>query len=80
MLIGYDGRFITDQPTGNGVYATRLIETLSTLDNRNKYRLYLAGSDPAIPQFLKENVEVRIMPALHSSAWVPYKSSSSEEG
>jgi glycosyltransferase involved in cell wall biosynthesis len=70
MLIGYDGRFITNQPTGNGVYATRLIETLSTLDNRNRYRLYLAGPDPAIPQFLKENVEVRIMPAIHSSAWV----------
>ncbi len=70
MLIGYDGRFITEEPSGNGIYATRLIETLSTLDNRNRYRLYLAGPDPVIPQRLKENVDVRIMPPLHSSPWV----------
>jgi glycosyltransferase involved in cell wall biosynthesis len=70
MLIGYDGRFITRRPTGNGIYAIRLIEALSSLDYSNQYRIYIPGPNPAIPVGLGENAEVRIMNYLHRSAWL----------
>ncbi|NIM99466.1 MAG: glycosyltransferase [candidate division Zixibacteria bacterium] len=70
MLIGHDGRFITVEPTGNGIYAVRLIEALSLLDSHHQYRLYLAGPSPAVPSGLRENVEVRIMHLFHRSAWL----------
>lgn len=70
MLIGYDGRFITEKTTGNGIYATRLIEALSLLDEHNQYRLYVPGPKPKVTLRLKENVELRVMLPLHRSAWV----------
>lgn len=69
MLVGYDGRFITDSPTGNGIYATRLIETLSRLDDRNRYRVYFPGSPPANLAGLRDNVDFRAMPTWHRYAW-----------
>jgi len=70
MLIGYDGRFLTERPTGNGIYATRLIEALSHLDHFNRYRIYMAGPDPAVPAGLGKNARIRIMHPLHRSAWL----------
>ncbi len=70
MLIGYDGRFITEKTTGNGIYATRLIEALSMVDDHNQYRLYWADQDPKVTLELRKNVEIQIMYPLHRSAWV----------
>jgi glycosyltransferase involved in cell wall biosynthesis len=70
MLIGYDGRFLTEKPTGNGVYAISLIRSLSLLDDGNTYRLYVTGRDLAVPEGLGENVEVLEMHPLHRSAWL----------
>jgi glycosyltransferase involved in cell wall biosynthesis len=68
MLIGYDGRFITNRPTGNGIYAIRLIEAISSLDFANHYRIYVPGPHPAVPLGLGKNVEIRTMHALHRLA------------
>jgi glycosyltransferase involved in cell wall biosynthesis len=68
MLIGYDGRFITDKPTGNGVYAIRLIEAVSSLDDTNRYRVYIAGPNPVVPDGLGKSAHVRTMHALHRFA------------
>lgn len=70
MLIGYDGRFITKRPTGNGIYAAYLIEALSCLDGSNQYRIYVPGPNPVLPAGLGKNAEVRIMHPLHRSAWL----------
>ncbi|MBZ0252052.1 MAG: glycosyltransferase family 4 protein [Candidatus Methylomirabilis sp.] len=70
MLIGYDGRFIAEGLTGNGIYALRLIETLSRVDDRNFYRLYLPGPNAMLPPGLEGNVEIKEMHPLHRSAWV----------
>ncbi|KPJ68683.1 hypothetical protein AMJ44_05725 [candidate division WOR-1 bacterium DG_54_3] len=70
MLIGYDGRFITEKPTGNGIYAARLIEALSAIDKHNQYRVYLAGSNSKATSTFNENVKIRIMPRIHRYSWV----------
>jgi glycosyltransferase involved in cell wall biosynthesis len=70
MLIGYDGRFITEKTTGNGIYATRLIEALSLVDDHNHYRLYMVDQDPRVTLELRKNVEIRIMHPFHRSAWL----------
>jgi len=70
MLIGYDGRFITKKTTGNGIYATRLIEALSLVDDHNYYRVYMADQDARATLELSKNVEIRAMHSLHRSAWL----------
>lgn len=70
MLIGYDGRFITNMPTGNGIYAIRLIKAISHMDCSNQYRVYIPGPNPATPDGLGKNVLIRKMNPLHRSAWL----------
>ncbi len=70
MLIGYDGRFITNKPTGNGIYATRLIHAVSHMDCSNQYRIYICGSAPAASNGFGESAQIRRMNPLHRSAWL----------
>ena len=70
MLIGYDGRFLTDKPTGNGIYAIRLIQSLLSLDCSNQYRIYVSDQPPVALDAPGKNVQVRKMGVLHRSAWL----------
>ena len=41
MKIGFDGRFIRQEQSGNGMFTQLLLEGLARLDNENDYTVYL---------------------------------------
>jgi glycosyltransferase involved in cell wall biosynthesis len=62
MKIGYDGRFLSQDESGNGVFTRCLIEQLIRIDDDNRYVAYLTHANT-----LQEgkNLKIRKMPSLH---------------
>ncbi|NIM99459.1 MAG: glycosyltransferase [candidate division Zixibacteria bacterium] len=65
MKIGFDGRFIRQGQTGNGVFTQLLLEGLARLDDENEYTVYLL-EDKLLIQ--KDNFRLKRMPFLHASS------------
>jgi glycosyltransferase involved in cell wall biosynthesis len=64
MKIGYDGRFITKDASGNGVFTCCLLEHLVRLDERNQYVIYFTYENSLQA---RENLRLRKMSRLHRS-------------
>lgn len=65
MKIGFDGRFIRQGQTGNGVFTQLLLEGLARLDDENEYSVYLLKDNPFIQ---KDNFRLKRMPSLHANS------------
>ena len=63
MKIGFDGRFIRQGQTGNGVFTQLLLEGLARMDDKNEYVVYMLEDKPFIK---KHNFHLKQMPALHA--------------
>lgn len=63
MKIGFDGRFIRQGQSGNGVFTQMLLEGLARLDDKNKYVVYMLEDKPFIK---KDNFHLKRMSALHA--------------
>ena len=62
MNIGYDGRFLAQDASGNGVFTRCLIEQLIRIDNDNQYFAYLSNANTLQD---KKNLIIRKMSFLH---------------
>lgn len=65
MKIGFDGRFIRKDQSGNGVFTQMLLDGLARLDDRNEYTVYMLEDKPFIK---KDNFNLKRMSALHASS------------
>ncbi len=65
MKIGFDGRFIRNKQTGNGVSAQLLLDALADLDSKNDYRVYLL-EQCSFP--CKRNFHLKTMRGLHANS------------
>lgn len=65
MKIGFDGRFIRQDQSGNGVFTQLLLEGLAHLDDDNDYTVYLLDDGLFIN---KDNFHLKRMSSLHSNA------------
>ncbi len=63
MKIGFDGRFIRQGQSGNGVFTQMLLDGLARLDDENEYTVYMLEDKPFIK---KDNFHLKRMPALHA--------------
>jgi glycosyltransferase involved in cell wall biosynthesis len=63
MRIGFDGRFIRQSQSGNGVFTQMLLETLAHLDDQNEYVVYMLEDNPFIK---KDNFHLKQMSRLHA--------------
>lgn len=64
MRIGFDGRFIRQNQSGNGVFTQLFLEGLARLDDENEYTVYLLEDSHFIK---KDNFLLKRMPSLHSN-------------
>jgi glycosyltransferase involved in cell wall biosynthesis len=65
MKIGFDGRFIRQGQTGNGVFTQNLLEGMANIDNENEYTVYLLENNNFIR---KDNFHLKRMSSLHSNS------------
>jgi glycosyltransferase involved in cell wall biosynthesis len=65
MKIGFDGRFIQQYQTGDGVFSQLLLEGLARIDMDNEYTVYLLEDNPFIR---KDNFHLKRMPAIHANS------------
>ena len=65
MRIGFDGRFIRQGMTGNGVFSQQLLEGLARIDQHNQYTVYLLQETRCVNQ---ANFHLKRMPALHANS------------
>jgi glycosyltransferase involved in cell wall biosynthesis len=65
MKIGFDGRFIRQGQTGNGVFCQQLLEGLARLDDTNEYIVYLLENNSFIN---KKNFCLKKMTMLHANS------------
>jgi glycosyltransferase involved in cell wall biosynthesis len=65
MKIGFDGRFIRQLQSGDGVFSQHLIEGLARLDRDNEYTVYLLEDNAFIR---RGNFCLKRMPTIHASA------------
>ena len=69
MRIGFDGRFIGQGQTGNGVFSRGLMEALAEVDRENRYTVYMQEELPFIDQ---DNVELKKMPPAHANPFTRF--------
>lgn len=69
MKIGYDGRFITRNPSGNGVFTRSLLDHLLKLDESNEYIVYLTHENSLQARV---NLLPRKMSFLHRNPYLRY--------
>ena len=69
MKIGFDGRFIRNGQTGNGVFTQLLLENLACLDDENEYTVYLLENNPFIK---KDNFRLKRMPFYHANSHIRF--------
>ncbi len=65
MKIGFDGRFIRQGQSGNGMFTQLLLEGLARLDNENEYTVYLLEQNSFIE---KRNFYLKKMGRLHANS------------
>lgn len=65
MKIGFDGRFIRQRQTGNGVFTQLLLEGLSRLDDDNEYTVYVLEDNPFLQ---KKNIYLKPMGRFHANS------------
>lgn len=63
MKIGFDGRFIRQGQSGNGVFTQMLLKGLAHLDDENEYTVYMLEDKPFIR---KDNFHLKRMSRLHA--------------
>lgn len=64
MKIGFDGRFLGREPSGNGVFTRMLLMHLAGNDTSKEFVVYMLGSFVHLRQ---ENVQIKKMDLLHRS-------------
>ena len=64
MRIGFDGRFITERATGNGVSAQLLLQALASVDRENEYVIYLLHNGLYLPN---PKFQMKMMRTLHAN-------------
>ncbi len=69
MRIGFDGRFIRQGQTGNGMFSQLLLEELARIDAENEYTVYLLENKPFIS---KDNFFLKRMPSLHVNSYLRF--------
>lgn len=69
MKIGFDGRFIRQMQTGNGVSAQLLLHALSDVDRENHYTVYVLERCVHVRQ---KNFELKTMGGLHASSHIRF--------
>ncbi|MCK4789612.1 MAG: glycosyltransferase family 4 protein, partial [Desulfobacteraceae bacterium] len=65
MKIGFDGRFIREGQSGNGMFCQQFLEGLAQLDDENEYTVYLLENNRFIQN---NNFRLKLMPALHANS------------
>lgn len=65
MKIGFDGRFIKQVQSGNGMFTQLLLEGLARLDNENEYTVYLLEKGSFIE---KKNFYLKLMGRFHANS------------
>ncbi len=69
MKIGFDGRFIGEGQTGNGVFSQKLLEGLARVDDENRYTVYMLEDVPFVRQ---HNFSLKGMPSIHASPFIRF--------
>jgi len=65
VRVGFDGRFLSERPSGNGVFTRSLLDGLAALDDGVEYTVYGLHDAPPIQC---GGTATKRMPALHSLA------------
>lgn len=69
MKIGYDGRFLTKEISGNGVFTSCLLDNLAKLDEDSRYFVYV-NYETSFQA--RENVSLRKMSSFHRNPYLRY--------
>ena len=69
MRIGFDGRFIRQGQTGNGMFSQLLLEEMARVDAENEYTVYLLENKPFIS---KDNFSLKRMSSYHANSYLRF--------